>query len=62
MTKLKNRKKRFMEDPELREEYVRIDEAYGLVDALVRTRTAAKLTQAELARRIGTRLTARRFA
>ena len=54
MTKLKNLKKRFMEDPEFREEYARIDEEYALIEALVRARTAAKLTQAELARRLGT--------
>ena len=43
-----------MEDPEFREEYARIDEEYALIEALVRARTAAKLTQAELARRLGT--------
>ena len=54
MTKLKALKERFMKDPEFREEYVRVDEEYALVEALVRARTAAKLTQAELARRLGT--------
>ena len=54
MTKLKELKKRFMEDPEFREEYARVDEEYALVEALVRARTAAKLTQAEVARRLGT--------
>ena len=54
MTKLKDLKARFMEDPEFREEYVRVDEEYALVEALVRARSAAKLTQAELARRLGT--------
>ena len=54
MTKLKKFKKRLMEDPEFREEYARVDEEYALVEALVRARTAAKLTQAELARRLGT--------
>ena len=43
-----------MEDPEFREEYARVDEEYALIEALVRARTAAKLTQAELARRLGT--------
>ena len=47
VTKLKALKKRFMEDPEFREDY-------ALVEALVRARAAAKLTQAEVARRIGT--------
>ena len=54
MTKLTELKKRFMEDPEFREEYARADEEYALVEALVRARTAAKLTQAEVARRLGT--------
>ena len=54
MTKLKELKKRLMEDPEFREEYGRIDDEFRLIEALVRARTAAKLTQAELARRLGT--------
>ena len=54
MTKLKDFKKRLMEDPEFREEYERIDDEFRLIEALVRARTAAKLTQAELARRLGT--------
>ena len=32
----------------------RVDEEYALVEALVRARAAAKLTQAEVARRLGT--------
>ena len=43
-----------MQDPAFREEYARADEEYALVEALVRARAAANLTQAELARRIGT--------
>ena len=54
MTKLKELKDRFMQDPAFREEYARADEEYALVEALVRARAAANLTQAELARRIGT--------
>ena len=54
MTKLKELKQRFMEDPEFREEYARVDDEYTLVEALVRARTTAKLTQAEVARRLGT--------
>ena len=54
MTKLKELKKRFLEDPKFREEYARVDEEYALVEALVRAWTAAKLTQAEVARRLGT--------
>lgn len=54
MTKLKNLKKRLMEDPEFREEYARADEEFAVIEALVRARSAAKLTQAELARLLGT--------
>lgn len=54
MTKLGDLKSRLMEDPEFREEYARAEEEYALVEQLVRARTAAKLTQAELARRLGT--------
>ncbi len=35
MTKLKDLKKRFMEDPEFREEYARADDEFTLVEALV---------------------------
>ena len=54
MTRLKDLKKRWMEDPEFREDYARVDDEYALVEALVSARTAANLTQAELARRLGT--------
>ena len=54
MTRLKDLKARFMEDPEFREAYARADDEFTLIEALVRARTAAKLTQAELARRLGT--------
>ena len=35
-------------------EYARVDDEFKLIEALVRARTAAKLTQAELAQRLGT--------
>ena len=54
MTKLKELKKRLMEEPAFREEYARVDEENALVEELVRARTAAQLSQAELARRLGT--------
>ncbi len=54
MTRLKDLKKRLMKDPEFREEYARADEEFALIEALVRARTAARLTQEELARRLGT--------
>ena len=54
MTTLKDLKTRFMEAPEFREEHARADDEFTLIEALVRVRTAAKLTHAELARRLGT--------
>ena len=54
MTKLKDLKARFMEDPEFPEEYVRVDEEFALIEALIRARTVANLTQAEPARHLGT--------
>ena len=35
-------------------DYARADDEFKLIEALVRARTATKLTQAELARRLGT--------
>ena len=49
MTELKPLKNRLTEDPE--EECKRVDEERALAEALVRLRAAAKLTQAEVARR-----------
>ena len=54
MTKLGDLKSRLMQNPEFREEYARAEEEYALIEQLVRARTAAKLTQAEVARRLGT--------
>ena len=54
MMKLKDLKKRFMKDSEFREEYARADGEYALVEAMIRARTKANLTQSELAARIGT--------
>ena len=54
MTKLTELKKRFMKAPEFRDEYAQIDEDYALIETLIRARTAANLTQAEVARRLGT--------
>ncbi|MDE0082183.1 MAG: helix-turn-helix domain-containing protein [Gammaproteobacteria bacterium] len=54
MTKLKDLKKRLMADPEFREEYARVDDEFKLIEALVRARKAARLTQTELARRLET--------
>jgi DNA-binding XRE family transcriptional regulator len=54
MTTIAELKKRFMEDPEFRAEYAKADAEYAVIEALIRARTKAKLTQSELAQRIGT--------
>ena len=54
MTRLRDLKKRLMEDPEFLEEYALADQEYALVAQLIRARTSAKLTQAEVAKRLGT--------
>ena len=51
---MKDLKKRLMEDPEFRQEYASVDDEFMLIEALVRARMTAKLTQVELARRLGT--------
>lgn len=43
-----------MNNPGFREEYEKTDAEFSIIEALVRARTAAKLSQAELAKRIGT--------
>ena len=53
MAKLKDLEERFMKDPDFRKEHERADEEYALVEAMVRARAAANLTQSELAARIG---------
>ncbi len=47
MTKLKELKKRFMEDPEFREAYASVDMECTLVEARVRGRAAENLIRAE---------------
>ena len=54
MTKLRDLKEHFMKDPAFREAYALADEEFALIEALIRARAAAKLTQAELAERLGT--------
>ena len=54
MTKLKDLKDRLLEDREFREEYARVDDEFTLIEALIRARMTARLTQVELARRLGT--------
>jgi DNA-binding XRE family transcriptional regulator len=54
MTKIADLKKRLMANEEFRAEYEKADAEFAVLEALVRARTKANLTQAELARRIGT--------
>lgn len=54
MTKLANLKTRLMADPAFKAEYESLDAEFALIEALVRARTNARLSQAELAQRIGT--------
>jgi predicted transcriptional regulator len=54
MTKLADLKKRLMADPEFQREYAKADAEFAVIESLVRARAAANLSQAELARRIGT--------
>jgi DNA-binding XRE family transcriptional regulator len=54
LTKISELKKRWMADPEFRKEYEKADEEFAVIEALIRARINAKLSQAELAKRIGT--------
>lgn len=54
MTKIAELKKRLMQDPTFEVEYAAADAEFALIETLVRARTHAKLSQAELAKRIGT--------
>jgi DNA-binding XRE family transcriptional regulator len=54
MTRIADLKKRLMVNPDFQAEYEKADAEFAIIEALVRARTRAKLTQAELAKRIGT--------
>lgn len=54
MTKIAELKKKLMQNPEFREEYEKADAEFSLIEALVHARSKAKLSQAELAQRLGT--------
>ena len=47
-------KNRLLQDSDFRKEYARVNEEFTLLEALIRARTTARLTQAELAQRLGT--------
>lgn len=54
MTSLADLKKTLMDNPDFRAEYDKADAEFRLIEALVQARTRARLSQAELARRLGT--------
>jgi len=54
VTKLAELKKRLLENPDFREEYAQVDAEFALIEAMIMARRDAKLTQAELAAKIGT--------
>ena len=54
MTKIAELKQRLMKRPEFAAEYEKADAEFAVIEALVRARTKANLTQAELAERLGT--------
>ena len=54
MTKLSELKKRLMTSPEFAREYERVDADYSVIEALITARTDARLSQTELAERLGT--------
>ena len=55
MSKLQQLKDQAFQNPEVQREYKALEEEFELVDKLLKMRTAAGLTQEELARRMGTR-------
>lgn len=54
MTKIAELKKRLMHNSEFQKEYEKADAEFAIIEALVRARTKAHLSQSELAKRIGT--------
>ena len=54
MTTLADLKQHLLENPGVREEYARADAEFSLIEAMIRARWEGKLTQAELAEKIGT--------
>lgn len=54
MTKLADLRKRLLENPEVRTEYAQADAEFSLIEAMITARRDARLTQAELAQKIGT--------
>ena len=53
MTKLADLRQRLLENPGVRKEYAQADAEFSLIEAIIIARRDAKLTQAELAEKIG---------
>jgi DNA-binding XRE family transcriptional regulator len=51
-------KKRMLRDPEVRREYERLGPEYELIEEMLRKRIEKKMSQADLARKIGTKQSA----
>ena len=47
-------KEEVLKDPEVKAHYVLLEEKYALIEALIRARASAGLTQEEIASRMGT--------
>jgi len=61
MAKLKDfktLKNQWLKDPDVRKEYDALKTEFQLAEEIIKARAKAKMTQAELARRIGTKSTA----
>lgn len=54
MTRISELKKRWIKDSEFRKEYNEANAEYEIIEALIRARNDAHLSQAELAEKIGT--------
>jgi predicted transcriptional regulator len=54
MTKIATLKKHLMKDPAFAAAYVEADDEYSLIEALIEARSNARLSQTELAEKLGT--------
>ena len=48
-------KKRWLKDPKIRKEYESLKEEFQVAEEIIRARTRAHMTQAELAKKVGTK-------
>ncbi len=54
MTRIAELKKRLMQNPEFQKEYEKADAEFALIEALVKARTQAGMSQTDVAKTIGT--------